>query len=70
MFDYVSGQVLFEITEGKLGVLEPPPETPAGPSSSREPARRVSEPQAEAEAEPEEEEDLSEMQNRLQALRS
>lgn len=62
-------QVLFEITEGKLGVLEPPPSTPAEPSHSREPARRVSEPEEE-EAEAEGEEDISDMQNRLQALRS
>lgn len=55
-------QVLYEITEGKLGVLEPVPTTPAGPS--KEPAA------PEPEEEEEEEEDLTEMQSRLQALRS
>lgn len=60
--------MLYEITEGKLGVLEPPPTTPAEPSQSKEPtrARQVSE----AEDDEEEEEDLTEMQSRLQALRS
>lgn len=56
-------KVLFEITEGKLGVLEPPPTTPAGKEARREPA--VPEPEEE-----EEEEDMTEMQSRLQALRS
>lgn len=58
-------QVLFEITEGKLGVLEPPPTTPAGRDVRREP--EVQEPEKEEE---EEEEDMTEMQSRLQALRS
>lgn len=62
--------MLFEITEGKLGVLEPPPSTPAEAGHSREPARRVSVPEEVEEAKAEAEEDLSEMQNRLQALRS
>lgn len=66
--------MLFEITEGKLGVLEPPPSTPAEPGHSREQARRVSVPEEEEEvveeAKAQAEEDLSEMQNRLQALRS
>lgn len=62
--------MLFEITEGKLGVLEPPPSTPAEPIRSREPARRVSVPEEEEEGQAEGEEDLSDMQNRLQALRS
>lgn len=55
-------QVLYEITEGKLGVLEAPPTTPAGPS------KEAAAP--EPEEEEEEEEDLTEMQSRLQALRS
>ncbi|XP_031617968.1 charged multivesicular body protein 3 [Contarinia nasturtii] len=62
-------KVLYEITEGKLGVLEPPPTTPAEPSKSRdEPSTsRVAEPEEEEE---DDEEDLTEMQTRLQALRS
>lgn len=58
--------MLYEITEGKLGVLEPPPTTPAEPSRSRDQpsTSKVSEP------EEEEEEDLTEMQTRLEALRS
>lgn len=62
-------QVLYEITEGKLGVLEPPPTTPAGPSSDevRQPKQKVRE---DPQQEEEEEEDLTEMQSRLQALRS
>ena len=59
-----SFQVLYEITQGKLGVLEPPPSTPAGREEVRQP-----EPLPEPEPE-EEEEDLTEMQSRLQALRS
>lgn len=59
--------MLYEITEGKLGVLEPPPSTPAGPSKERKPQPAVEEPEEEEE---EEEEDLTEMQSRLQALRS
>lgn len=56
-------QVLFEITEGKLGVLEPPPTT----LGTKEPSR----PAVEVEEEPEGvEEDLTAMQSRLQALRS
>lgn len=56
--------MLFEITEGKLGVLEPPPTAPAGKEARREPAA------PEPEEEEEEEEDMTEMQSRLQALRS
>lgn len=65
-------QVLFEITEGKLGVLEPPPTTPAEPSRSRDQpsSSKASQPQEVEEDEEEEEEDLTEMQSRLQALRS
>lgn len=55
--------MLYEITEGKLGVLEPVPTTPAGPSKEA----AAQEPEEEEE---EEEEDLTEMQSRLQALRS
>lgn len=64
-------QVLYEITEGKLGVLEPPPTTPAdfGKSRDQPSSSKASEPQHE-EDEEEEEEDLTEMQSRLQALRS
>lgn len=58
--------MLFEITEGKLGVLEPPPTAPAGKEATRVPAR----PQPEEEEEEEEEEDMTEMQSRLQALKS
>lgn len=58
--------MLYEITEGKLGVLEPPPTTPAEPSRGRDQpsTSKVSEP------EEEEEEDLTEMHTRLEALRS
>lgn len=60
--------MLYEITEGKLGVLEPPPTTPAEPSRTRDQpsTSRVAEP----EDDEEEEEDLTEMQSRLEALRS
>lgn len=60
--------MLYEITEGKLGVLEPPPTTPAEPSKSRDQpsTSRVTE----QEEDDEEEEDLTEMQTRLEALRS
>lgn len=58
--------MLYEITEGKLGVLEPPPTTPAGPARSRDQpsTSKVSEPDEE------EEEDLTEMETRLEALKS
>lgn len=61
-------QVLYEITEGKLGVLEPPPTTPAEPSKSRD--QPSSSKAHEEEEEEEEEEDLTEMQSRLEALKS
>lgn len=61
--------MLYEITEGKLGVLEPPPTTPAEPSRSRD-QPSSSRAQHEDEEEEEEEEDLTEMQTRLEALRS
>lgn len=61
-------QVLYEITEGKLGQLEPPPTTPAEPSKSRD------QPSTSKVVAPREEEDdedeLTEMQTRLQALQS
>lgn len=63
---------MYEITEGKLGVLEPPPTTPAepvrvkdGPSSSK-----LSEPEEQEDQEEEEEEEVKSMQSRLEALRS
>lgn len=60
--------MLYEITEGKLGVLEPPPTTPAEPARNRDQpsTSKVSEPDEEEE----EEEDLTEMETRLEALRS
>lgn len=67
MFFFCNLQVLYEITEGKLGVLEPPPTTPAEPSKSRDEPSTSRVAQAEDE---DEEEDLTEMQTRLQALRS
>lgn len=54
-----------------MGVLEPPPTTPAGREEVRQPATSKAKPQVEeVEEEEEEEEDLTEMQSRLQALKS
>lgn len=60
--------MLYEITEGKLGVLEPPPTTTGEPSKSKD-QPSTSKAQTE-EVEEEDEEDLTEMQTRLEALRS
>lgn len=57
-------QVLWELTEGKLGEAPlPPTGTAASIAESREPV-------AQQEADDDDEEDLTEMQSRLQALRS
>lgn len=59
--------MLYEITEGKLGVLEPPPSTPAEPIRNRD---QPSSSRAQDVEEDDEEEDLTEMQSRLEALKS
>lgn len=61
---------MYEITEGKLGVLEPPPTTPAEPVRVKDGPSSSKLGELEEQEDQEEEEEVRSMQSRLESLRS